>query len=245
MNTSAVILTAALLTCCYCMGPMPTFIIRCNIQLPSFNNCLSNAIQHAIIQMVVPIPDYDLPVIDPFKVPSPAVYGDARTGLRQNYTNMEIFGLTNINSTSATFNPASGVLSINITYNAVLFTFDYGIYGRFITIPMNTISRNSSILLVNPTFELTFNLQEVPRNGTVYFRAVNSTLYMVPQQTIFNYTKVFDDQWQNDALNAKINQNGNDALNYLLELFPHFYTQYFIVWFNNILRRVPAQNFFD
>ena len=53
--------------------------------------------------MKEPIPDYDLPVIDPFKPGHTAAYGNSKTGLRQTYSNAEIFGFTNINSTNATY----------------------------------------------------------------------------------------------------------------------------------------------
>ena len=97
---------------------------------------------------------------------------------------------------------------------------------------------------VEPTFELVFYMYEVRRNGVVYFRAVNSTLNMVPKRAIFNYTRVFDNQSQNDALNARINQNGNEAFDYLQKLFPQYFTVDFQKWFNNVLELVPAKSFF-
>ncbi|XP_063924896.1 uncharacterized protein LOC135138806 [Zophobas morio] len=244
MKTLSLILPTALIIFVYCLGPVPDFIGRCDIHLPSFNQCLSDAIQHAIIQLKVPIPDYDLPVIDPFKPGHTAVYGNSKTGLRQTYSNIEIFGFTNINSTSASFSRASEILAINVTFNDFFVTFDYRIRGRFITIPVDVLSRNSSLHLVEPTFELVFYMYEVRRNGVVYFRAVNSTLNMVPKRAIFNYTRVFDNQSQNDALNARINQNGNEAFDYLQKLFPQYFTVDFQKWFNNVLELVPAKSFF-
>ena len=97
---------------------------------------------------------------------------------------------------------------------------------------------------VEPTFQLIFYLQEVRRNGTVYFRAVNSTLKMVPKEAIFNYTGIFDNQFENDALNARVNQNGNEAVDYLQGLFPNYFTVDFLKWFNNVLEEVPAKSFF-
>ena len=74
---------------------------KCDKQKPDFEQCLGSAIRDAIKQLDKPVPEYGLPNLEPLALPQGITIGNATTGVRQKYSNVGIYGHTEITNVKA------------------------------------------------------------------------------------------------------------------------------------------------
>ncbi|XP_063907985.1 uncharacterized protein LOC135126101 [Zophobas morio] len=193
-----------------CQGlTLPSGFKKCDKTKSDFNPCLSTAIQGAIQQLKEPQTEYGLPTLDPFVGPDDMIveYGDETTGLRQKYTSFKFNGLTDVTSTSASFDFSTKTLHLNITFVEVVVEFDYQISGWFILYPVN-VSTTGSCTLIKPLFKLAFNLEEYEFEKQSHYRvAGGGKLNFFPEAIIFDYKDIFKKGSLTEEINKGMSEN--------------------------------------
>jgi hypothetical protein len=87
------------LTCCF-FAAAPTFQ-KCDKKKSDFNECLSRAIQNAIVHLDKPLEEYGLPSFEPFLLSSISPRLGRKIDFEHTFKNYKIFGRTKISSTKA------------------------------------------------------------------------------------------------------------------------------------------------
>jgi hypothetical protein len=87
------------LTFCF-FSAAPTFQ-KCDKKKSDFNECLSQAIQNAIVHLDKPLEEYGLPSFEPFMLSSVSPRLGRKIDFEHTFKNYKIFGRTKISSTKA------------------------------------------------------------------------------------------------------------------------------------------------
>ncbi|KAJ3660895.1 hypothetical protein Zmor_005322 [Zophobas morio] len=232
-----------LVTVCSSIKLPPTFQ-KCDKTTSNFDDCLGKVIHDALNQLDKPFPEYGLPSLQEAEVPPDVVaeFGNSTYGLRQKFSNYKLFGLTKPNLTKARMDFKTNTLVLNVSFPEIVFRTDYEAEGAVFILPVN-IATTFEGLLVKPTFNLVFKLQEYENEGR-YFKVVDTDFDMNAENFKLEFKRLAPNKRLNYELNAAINEKGVE----IFARFKHlqvFFEPYFGGLFDGLLKKVEIKELFD
>ncbi|KAJ3621577.1 hypothetical protein MTP99_003694 [Tenebrio molitor] len=227
----------------YSLSLPPTFQ-KCDKKKSDFNECLSQAIQNAIVHLDKPLEEYGLPSFEPFMLSSVSPRLGRKIDFEHTFKNYKIFGRTKISNTKANMNFYDKTLTIVITNPEIQYVFDYEAKGKMFLLPIDT-SGPATILSHNVTYTITFTFEEYTKDGKTHLHVIDDNLVMQPQELIFNFENLLEDKELNDGFNRAMNRKWKPIFNDLAPIYVANYGHAYAAIFNNFLSKVPLMELFD
>ncbi|CAG9819739.1 unnamed protein product [Phaedon cochleariae] len=166
---------------------------RCHINDKDLDRCLATTIENAIKTIgSYGIPTMNLPSVDPVKIASVEISaGTTAVNLVQKYSDVKIYGLSDISVDSAHLDLNGKILSFTTYHPEIRQEAKYSINGKIFVVPVRG-KGNSKILLYEPSLKHTLRFKGETRNNMEYFSIANYTLNISIRGAHLEFQNLFD-----------------------------------------------------
>ncbi|KAJ3621585.1 hypothetical protein MTP99_003701 [Tenebrio molitor] len=243
MKTLLVFGVFALIKFCSSLSLPPSFK-KCDKRKADFDECLSMAIQSAIIQLDKPLEEYGLPSFEPFLMPNIPPKVGRKIDFNHRYKNFKIYGRTKISKTRANMDFHDKTLTLEVLNPEVRYVFEYDAKGKMFLLPIDTSGAGSGTAY-NVTYIYTFTFGEYTREDERYFQVIDTHLVMQPQDMVFHFDNLLEDKELNDGFSRLLSKNWKIVFEEINQLYVQFYGRMYSDVFNRFLRKVPITEIFD
>ncbi|XP_063924976.1 uncharacterized protein LOC135138882 [Zophobas morio] len=223
---------------------LPQSFKKCDKQKPDFEQCLGSAIRDAIKQLDKPVPEYGLPNLEPLALPQGITIGNATTGVRQKYSNVGIYGHTEITNVKARMDFDKDILNLECSFPEIRHEADYEALGAVLLLPIDSKGK-VVVTYKKPIFTLTFNLEKHQKENRQFYKIIKTDFDVKLDKVVFQYTNLFENSVLTDNFNAQMNVKWDSIFSHLKVKYLGLYSKLYGTPFGNLLEKVAISDIFD
>lgn len=189
---------------------LPSFIKPCKRKDPNLSKCLQANFQALLKKAEKGLPDFKIPVMEPFVIPKVQLdQGSSKAiTLKSTFTNLAISGLTKGQFTDlkVTLNPDPN-MEVSVHIPSARIISDYEIDGKLLVVPIKG-SGKCEANLTEVTGSLKLNAKYVEKKGSTFFEIVKRNLKVNAKGAHFYFDNLFQGNKElGETTNKFINEN--------------------------------------
>ncbi|VVC40130.1 Haemolymph juvenile hormone binding [Cinara cedri] len=225
---------------------LPKGFIQCKKSDPKFDECIKNALQSSVPQLIKGVPSLGLITSDPYRIASLNIeQGIGPVSVNMNFTDLIVSNMKYTIIDSAHYDPKSYRLNVETHVpNSLLMEGDYEVNGKVLILPIVGKGRCKFIIDV---LKFTGNVEMKPvfRKEQMYLEVANLTWTFIPinfhvqLDNLFNGNKALGDH-----MNVFLNENWREVLSELQPAIEEVFGALFTSIGQQFLNRVPENQIF-
>ncbi|XP_066255887.1 protein takeout-like [Euwallacea similis] len=221
--------------------PFPT----CKLQNSDFETCLSSAIEEAVRMAKNGLPEYNIPPIDPIKLPALSVAaGSGVVEVAQDYEDIIVFGFSNFKINESHVDLEKKSLEFWTIHPEIIQKAKYRVNGKILMLPVYG-NGDCSLSIVNSYTRHLIKFEETKKGDSIYFTPTSYRVNMIPEHASYVFKNLFDgNKLLGDNINKAINQEWRALFDEVGAGYQKEYAELFLEFTKNVFEKHPVKDIF-
>ncbi|XKL62176.1 hypothetical protein PGB90_002009 [Kerria lacca] len=225
---------------------LPKGFLKCKQNEPNFNDCVLEASNLAVPELVKGQPKFGIPIIDPLRIINLQInQGHGPVSIKLNFTDLDIIGISSSTVSDVKIDFNTYQIKVKLYQNAPLtLSGQYAIDGKVLVLPING-KGPCNLTLYDFKEEVDGHFEPIEKNGEIFWILKKMKFDFTTSKLYINLENLFNgDKNLGPQMNIFLNENWHEILEELRPAISDALATIFTQIAQRFFERVPITHVF-